>query len=179
MSTTATASSFSCACRGRTLANGITIEVKGLEQIKKSLAALPAEIQKKVMDQSVRAGVVDWQKHAAARAPAYDRVHVAGRKGKQVIIAPGNLRRSIRVRKLKSRNAKESRYGIQISKRAFYWIWVEFGSRNNQRIPFLRSTFDARATLAINNIAGDCAKFIEKYFKSRTGALVRSYLKTR
>lgn len=161
------------------MANAITIKVIGLEEIKKSLAALPDEIQKKVMDQSVRLGVADWQKYAVSKAPAHERVHITGGKGKRYVVTPGNLRRSIRIKKLRTKNPKESRYGIIISKRAFYWKFVEFGSRNNVRVSFLRTTFDSRASIAIHNIAGDCKQFIEKYFKSKASALARSYLKSR
>ncbi len=148
------------------MANGITVEIKGLDEIKKALAALPDEIQKKVLDKAVREGVVDWQKVAAASAPVHGKVHVTGSKGKRYIVTPGNLRRSIQVRKLKTPNPKESRYGIRIRSRAFYWKFVEFGSRNNQRVPFLRNTFDTRAMPAINNIAS-----------ARVNALAKSYLK--
>ena len=149
------------------MANAILIQVEGLEEIKKALSNLAPEIQKKVMDKAVRAQVVDWQKHAQSLAPVSGKVRVVGRKGRQYVVTPGNLRRNIRVKKLKSPNPTESRYGIVVGKRAFYWHMVEFGSRNNVRRSFLRNTFDSRAVLAVNNIAGDCAKFIAKYFKAQ------------
>lgn len=145
----------------------ITLQIKGLDEIKKRLAKLPAEISQKVLDKSVRAGVVEWQKTAQQKAPQHDQVHVTGRKGRRFVVTPGNLKRSIRVKKMKSAKfalSQESRYGIVISNRAFYWRWIEFGSRNSVRQSFLRSTFDNMATASINQIAADCQKFIERYF---------------
>lgn len=144
----------------------ITVQVKNLEAIKEQLRKLPYEISQKVLEKSVRAQVVTWQKRARSLAPAYDRVHVIGRKPRQLVVAPGNLRKSITVKKLKVESlTQEARYGIQISERAFYWRWIEFGSSKHQRIGFLRNTFDQLVNLSINSIAGDCQKFIERYFK--------------
>lgn len=162
----------------------VTVQIKGLKEISDSLKGLPRELAQKVLDQSTRKQVTIWRDVAAARAPQSVIISVktakkttVDKKGRlfakqQFIHTPGTLKRSIKVKKLKSAaegsvNSQESRFGIKILGKAFYWKFVEFGSVHNRPpTSFLRNTFNALAELSLRAIAEDCAKGIEKYFRS-------------
>lgn len=158
----------------------LSIEIKGIREISDALKGLPRDLAQKVLNQATRKQVVNWQKQAVALAPISksERTitvrHVVSKRGKlftttRHIRVPGNLRRSIKVKKMKptgnSFTEQEARYGIKILGRAFYWKWVEFGSIHNPPLGFLRATFAALSETSLLSVAGDCRKGIANYFR--------------
>ncbi len=166
--------------------NELTIEISGLKEINEALKGLPIELASKVLDQATRKQMTVWRDVAAQQVPVGHEVSVKStqkrgvdKKGnlfsrQQFIHTPGTLRRSIKVKKIKSAaeggsiTGQESRFGLKVLGKAFYWKFIEFGSVHNQPPkPIFRNTFAALAELSLRRIADDCAKAIERYFRKQ------------
>ena len=66
-------------------------------------------------------------------------------KGLRFQIQPGNLRKSIRRKRLKSRDEQTgAQVGISWTGRAFYGRFREFGTSKEPAKPFLRPAFEAK-----------------------------------
>lgn len=147
-----------------------TGKIVGMDDFARNLNALGQEIGKNVLQKSTFQAVAKWRDRAQQRAPVHDKIHVIGRKGKQRLVAPGNLRRNIKVKKLrefKGTFSKEARYGIIITKDAWYWKFVEFGVPAYGIGPksFLRNTFAEMAPQAFNDMIAAARAYVAKMQK--------------
>lgn len=147
-----------------------TAKIIGMDDFARNLNALGQDIGKNVLQKATFQAVAKWRERAKQLAPIHDKIHVIGRKGKQRLIAPGNLRRNIKVKKLrefKGTFSKEARYGIIITKDAWYWKFVEFGvpAYGIGPKPFLRNTFAEMAPQAFTDIVTEARAYVAKMQK--------------
>jgi HK97 gp10 family phage protein len=152
--------------------NFISAQMPDVSHIANALKRLPDDLAQKVLEQSTRREVGVWRKRAQALAPQSFAPHWVGRKGKRFRAQPGHLRKSIRVSKLHKGQGigmREVKYGIRISQRAYYWRFVELGTAKATAQPFLRPAFDELVEKSFANVANDCAKRIEAYFRTQSG----------
>ena len=101
------------------------------------------------------------------RAPLGTRTH--GYKGKPNIYPPGNLKASIYqvYSKDRSVNGKQT-YQISFNrKKAFYGWFVEFGTAKTPAQPFIRPSYDAKKSAALQ---ASKTKFLELAQKAINGA---------
>ena len=145
-----------------------TIQVQGIEEMKRALAAIPEEIATKVLRKSVLAAATWVKKAAIAAAPIAAvgevdalslalgefRRRVIRRKG-GAVTNPGTLRRAAIIKFLSAEsNATQVEYIVTFRKGkqqqknnrdAFYAGWVEFGHGGKRAPPhrFLGPAFDA------------------------------------
>ena len=157
----------------------ITVTVRGASEVAALLKRLPKELAAKGLDAAVRGGTVKWQQEAKRTAPVWLGAppelqagpHRVGRKsgGRSKMVNPGNLRRNIRVAKIRGPaqlRGIESRYGITIPAAAYYWRFLEFGTSKMRAKPFLRPTFDRLGQAALADVAFAGSKWIDKYLRS-------------
>jgi len=154
-----------------------TIQITGLADLERRLLDFPDKLARNILGGAIRAGAVVIQREARLRAPVSDAPHVLiskrskgmKLKGKQYMgtwIMPGNLRRNIKVRPAPRKNrtrAEPIEYWVYVSgKTAWYWKFVEFGTKKMSAKPFLRPAFDNQKGVALKAIRDYLAARIEK-----------------
>jgi HK97 gp10 family phage protein len=133
------------------------------------LRRLGNEIARQVLQEAVREEVKRWAADARRRAVRGSVPHVVSfRGGRRELVQPGNLARSISVRKLRgARDAVEARYGVIVRSRAFYWRWVELGKRGASAKPFLAPAFNVNARPGVERVSRDVGAFIARRLHHR------------
>lgn len=133
------------------------VEVHGLRELREALLRkIPTEMRGKVLQQALTAGAKVIADDAKARAPARSGVL------KRAIWSFRNRQNSNGVyeeRAIRPRSGKK----FQKSKRdAFYWRFVEFGTRFMAAQPFMRPAFESRKEAALKAIMQRLAVAIDK-----------------
>jgi HK97 gp10 family phage protein len=130
-----------------------TISITGLSDLEKRLSDFPDKLARNILAGAIRAGAVVIQKEARQLAPISDRPHMLGKGSKALEIQPGTLKKSIKVR-LAPRKSRERpiEYWVYVSKKAWYWKFVEFGTSKMAQKQFMRPAFDGKKEAAIEAI---------------------------
>lgn len=134
----------------------IEVKLRGFDQARAALRALPDRVQKNVMRGAVAAIAKDADAEVEARAPVDEGVLAANivhklRRGQR-----GEVKASVMVR--------------MDGKRApFYWRFIEFGTVKLAKQPFIRPVFDALATRLNAVIARYLPARVEKELRKLAG----------
>jgi HK97 gp10 family phage protein len=122
-------------------------DIQGLRELDQALKAFPLKVQKNVLSSAVRAAAKPIIKDAKTRAPKADEPH---RSFEGRIVQPGNLRKTIRTSRIKSR-ASQGVVGFYIGplkkkglEDPFYWVFLEEGTKHIEARPFLKTAFDSK-----------------------------------
>jgi HK97 gp10 family phage protein len=149
------------------------MKIEGLKQLDNALKKLPLELQKKFLRAAVATSSNVIRKEVLARAPVRtgklkNNVYRAYSKdksdsGKATYVVGVRMGRKTRYKN----NAKNRRLGrtgqtYQKDGEAFYWKFIEFGTKNFAAQPFIRPAFEAKKTEAINAIKLSLQKSIKK-----------------
>lgn len=150
---------------------GISIQVEGLREVDRALAALSTTVGRKIMDRGLRMAAAVIARDAKARAPVGKKMElltVAGRRFRgtttvglmrrriRVVVTerrmgvwarPGILKRAINV-KITRREAFSTEVLIGVGK-AYWGLFNEFGTSKMRAQPFLRPALDAKGDEAI------------------------------
>jgi HK97 gp10 family phage protein len=115
-----------------------TVQVKGLDELKRKLADVPKALRKRVLRNALAAGAREVRDVAKRNAP----VLTLGTSMKAPYRKPGTVRDAIRVRTSKAdrkagdvgvfvnvRPAKAGARGAKNPNDPFYWRWLEFGTK--------------------------------------------------
>lgn len=136
------------------------VEVKGLRELMLALEKLPQEVQKKPVQQALRAAAKPMRDDAMSRVPR----------------ETGTVQKNIVVQRSKLYNGKNFVYGVvlrvrNMSKRLkkskgyagdpFYWKFLEFGTAKMPARPFMRPAFEGNKDKAIQIIRERLARGIE------------------
>ncbi len=154
------------------MANLETVQVQGLEQLSKALKELPDRMARNGLRASVYAGAKVIRDEARLQAP----VAIASLGPDQP--PPGTLKRAVIMKQIPELSSKTNqtffvtvrhgkRYRKQgkkgnLSQDAWYWRFVEFGTRKMRARPFLRPAFDLRKNDALDAIKTRLAERIEQ-----------------
>ncbi len=148
----------------------IRFRIEGLSELKAALQDLPKATEKNVMRRVLKARAQPIADDAKALCPVYvgpaKKLKIGNRR---VEIAPGELKRSIKVGSKLSRHqrkdAKETKSYVEIYVGPAplpYAHMVEFGSKHNKPHPFMRLAWDKNKTAILNGIKDDLATEIRK-----------------
>lgn len=142
----------------------ISAKIDGLKELEEALGKLPEELGEKVLQRTLFAAAGSLKKEAAAKAPQGQLPHWVGRKAKGLRVEPGNLRKAIRLRRMRKvdRGAAIEMY---VAKRAFYAYFWEFGTSKMRAKPFLAPTFDNRKEEVAGRIKDLLGQQIDKAVK--------------
>jgi len=140
-----------------------TISITGLADLEKRLQELPDKLARNVLRGAVRAGAVVIQKEARSMAPVSAEAHYLGKGSKRVEIQPGSLKRGIKVR-MAPRKSRTSpiEYWVYISKKLWYWKFLEFGTSKMAGSPFMRPAFESMRESAVERLREYLAARIDK-----------------
>ena len=101
-----------------------------------------------MLTQALRDGGKAIITDAKSRAPRASEPHFVG-KGKE-LVQPGNIARNIMIRRVKSTDAAATvsigvrAGGKKSGKDAFYWRFLEFGTKFISARPFMRPAFESK-----------------------------------
>lgn len=154
----------------------IDIKVEGLKALQEALNNLPKELQKGPLKSAVSAGAKVVAEEAKRRAPLGEtgnlrkaiyryRSRSQSRDGKETFLV------AVRKGKAKyadtARNRRLRRVGktYQTAGEAFYWRFLEFGTKYIAARPFLRPAFESKKNEALDTIKKKLADAIEKTAK--------------
>jgi len=140
-----------------------TVQITGLADLEKKLESFTDRIAKNILAGAIRAGAAVIQKEAREKAPVSGDFHFLGKGNKRVLIAPGHLRKSVRIR-LAPRKQRDVpiTYWVYVSRRAWYWKFVEFGTSKMSARSFMRTAFDLKKTEALEKVREYLAARIQK-----------------
>lgn len=102
----------------------MAFEVRGVDELLRKLEKVQSELQPRILAQSMRASLVPMLKAARANAPEGDKAH---RTSKGRLVAPGFLKRNIRLRRLRFMDKTRIGYSIKARGEAFYGGFQETG----------------------------------------------------
>lgn len=139
------------------MSNGVRIKIEGLTELHVALKGFPQELRDKALRSAVSYAAKGVQEAIALNAPV----------GETAV-----LRRSVYRTRSKdmSSSVQETyiigiRYGAAHRKRgldAWYWRFIEFGTRKMPARPFLRRTFDTSIDLMINLMRTSLSSSVER-----------------
>ncbi len=156
----------------------IRTRIEGAAELDRVLKLLPKAIGERVLANAVRAGAKIIRDEARAKAP----VRVSGgliRLGKKSSKGriPGFLRANIITAKARRGTSSDSvTIHVGPSRKAFYGLFQEFGTRFHSARPFLRPAFDNNVEKAIKVIGIKLGKDIERAAVKLAGPLAKSGL---
>lgn len=145
----------------------VKVEVKGLAALAEALKALPAEIASKnggPLKTALRAAAKVIQEDAKTRAPVQsgvlrDAISVMrdphpGEVTERYVVKPTKARKVQKIIRTKKGNIG--------STSAFYWHFLEFGTRNISARPFMRPAFEAQKQNALGVFSTNLGKGIKR-----------------
>lgn len=153
--------------------------IKGLSELSAALKELPNRIARNALRRSVARGAVVIRDEAKTRAPVSTTPPAPGDP------LPGTLKRSIVIKHDKDRSILTSqtyvvavRHGKKyrnqgkrgnLSQDAWYWRFLEFGTRKMAARPFLRPALESRRREAVDAIKQRLSERIEIEAKALNG----------
>lgn len=131
------------------MAKDVTVKLDGAAQLIKLMKQAPRSVGKKHMRRAIRQGIVKIRQTIKATAPIRSRAESRGVRRGQKQTKPGKLRRLVRV---KGRRGKRGYLKVSLiyptigdsdnPKNAFYWRFVEEGTRHMQKNPYIQRAAD-------------------------------------
>lgn len=139
--------------------------VIGVDALLRKLRKIEQSIQPKIVAQSIRAAMVPMLKDARINAPTGKKEH---RTYKGRLVAPGHLKRSINLKKLKRRDKSIQAYGLWAQKEGFYGGFVEQGVAGKGKTtakPWLGKAFRKNINGVQTKFMNEMRKRIERAMK--------------
>lgn len=157
---------------------GNTANVYGLEQLEASITTLKREVATKILDKSLRSGMRIILKDAKARAPRGTEPHGFKEHGARVMVAPGNLKKEL---KMKKRGGKTATIGkiqfiIPLDGRAFYGKFIEWGWKTREgnyiqpKKRFLSEAYNTNKDAAFDQVSMMLGDLIKEAAKDANNA---------
>ena len=160
------------------------IEIKGLDGLLKSLRELPKAVQGKSLQAGMRKGgniVRDEARRRVVRATGFLSTQIVVRRAnaknrRKAGVGDGGEYFTVGVKTGKkrkyantSRNKRQRRVGklYEESGWAYYWRFLEFGTKKMRAKPFLTPAAEARGPQAAQVIIDETRKAMERIMKAR------------
>jgi HK97 gp10 family phage protein len=143
------------------MSNGATVQIIGLKELEKKMIELGPKIGRKALKGALVAGAKIIKKEAQMLAP----------------INTGRLRRAMYIKRMSKPNSfKENvifgvRHGRKMSKRdldAYYWTFLEFGTKFIKKISFIQVAFQKAQRKALEKFKDVLANKISQLVKEST-----------
>ena len=154
----------------------VALRLEGADEVVKMLKLLPPSVGKKHMRRAIRQGIVLVRTTIKATAPQRSAAGSRGVRKGQKQTRPGRLRRLVRV---KARRGKRGYLKVSLQyptegasdnpKNAFYWRFVEFGTRFHPANPYIQRAVDINFQGIIRHVINETNKGLrEEVNKVRT-----------
>lgn len=161
-----------------------TIRITGAREMEAVLRQLPAAIAKQTLTKALREAAQPVLDEARALAPvgqeSRGRVRLRRTKrGKITISNYGKLKPSLRIATVPASQTPHSATVVVTVGKAFWGMFVEFGTRFMSARPFLRPAFESKKMDALNRLGKALGEEIEKAAKKLAGPYAKSGLRRR
>lgn len=143
------------------MSNGVFVQITGLKELEKKMIELGPKIGRRALKGALVAGAREIKKEAQTVAP----------------VNTGRLRRAMYIKTMSKPNPfKESvifgvRHGRKMSKRdldAYYWTFLEFGTKFIKKISFVQLAFQRAQRRALEKFKETLANKISQLVKEST-----------
>jgi HK97 gp10 family phage protein len=128
------------------------VRIRGLEGLLRRMESLPLKLQKNIIARALRKGSVPIKEDAAQRAP--DDPETAGSRISESMMTV-----------VADQTAKGAIAKTGPSQKGFFGKFAERGTRHQRKDPFLQPAFDAKRSVALDEVARVLADEIEKGLK--------------
>lgn len=159
-----------------------TVRITGAKEMEAALRQLPDYIAKKVVVSALKEAAQPILDEARARAPvgqeSKGRVRLRrSKKGKVTISNYGKLKLDLKIVTVPAKlTAYSATVAVTVGK-AFWGMFLEFGTRHQRKTPFLRPAFEAKKMEALNRLGQALGRGIEQAAEKLAGPLAKSGLK--
>lgn len=134
-------------------------EVIGVRKLQQRLNRIDQSTQVKFVAQSLRAAMVPMMKKARSEAPQGDEPH---RTYKGRLVAPGFLKRNIKLRRMKFKDRSRVGYSLAARGEAFYGRLREAGTKYQKSDPWLGRAEQATGDRVTNDFKLQLLKRIQR-----------------
>lgn len=143
------------------------VRIHGASEMEEILKQLPEELAKRALVSSLRDGATVVLDEARRRAPvgAESKGRVRFRytkRGKVSVSNYGKLKLNLRLANLSARRTPHSATVVVTVGKAYWGMFVEFGTRKMKARPFMRPAFEAKKMEALDRIGRALGENIEK-----------------
>lgn len=158
------------------------VHIRGASEMEAVLRQLPDYIAKAVLTKALRQAAEPILDEARNLAPvgqeSKGRVRLRRTKrGKVTISNYGKLKLSLRIATVPASQTPHSATVVVSVGKAFWGLFVEFGTRFMSAKPFLRPAFESKKMDALNRLGKSLGEEIEKAAAKLAGPLVKSGLR--
>ena len=158
------------------------LHITGAREMEAVLRQLPDYIAKNVLNKALRQAAEPILDEARALAPvgqeSKGRVRLrTSKRGKVSISNYGKLKLNLRIATVPANRTPHSATVVVTVGKAFWGMFVEFGTRLMSAKPFLRPAFEAKKMESLNRLGKSLGDEIEKAAKKLAGPLARSGLR--
>ena len=144
----------------------MAIEISGMRELSKKLSAIAQETDPKLVGQALRAAMTPMLNEARANAPTGKEAHKTY-KGR--LVAPGFLKRNIKLKKLRGRDKARIAYGIWAEGEAWYGQLVEAGTKRIRANPWLGRAYNSQKDAVVDDFKREISnRIIRKAQQIRT-----------
>ena len=154
-----------------------SVTVTGLKELEQSLSQLQGKVAKKALEIAVKSGTQVVVVEARMRAPKGIVSHKFKERGAVITVKPGNLKRSIKPKKMTNRNRTMGtiQYLIPLDGRAFYgkfqeWGWKTKSGRYIAPQRFLAPAWQAKKEEALDQLGKRLGEEVEKAAREAANA---------
>lgn len=156
------------------MADGVTVRLEGVDELKRALADAAASIRKKAVRGALREAGKVIQAAARVSAPVLavpKKGRAAGTVRKNIVVRASKFARragdegvyiSVRGIRGAARVKKYGRAGAMNPNDPYYWRFLEFGTRKMAARPFMRPAAASKGAEAINRFMQSVVPQIEK-----------------
>lgn len=139
------------------------ITISGLRALEEELLRYSDKMVAGVLNDALKEGAMIIRNEAKANVRDSFYEHRLKVKGVYIWIQPGNLRKSISVKKDTSgtRSFKLNYEVFVRNKETWYWKFVEFGTSKMEAQAFMRNAFEDKKELAVEVVKDSIEKYIE------------------
>lgn len=148
---------------------GLTWELHGVDELGKKLNGLARAMQKKISGRATAAAARVVKTQAVKNAPRSHEAHTMVVAGQKFIVQPGNLQKSIILKRVKPTNGLTSEHIVTVRTKpsakgpgAFYGRFLELGTVNMPPEPFMRPAALSEKDRAVTAMIGALASGINK-----------------
>lgn len=159
-----------------------SVRIHGAKEMEQVLRQLPDYIARKVVLSALRKSAEPILDEARILAPvgkeSKGRVRLRQSRRGVVISNYGKLKLNLKIIDITKYREYSASVAITVSK-AFWGMFLEFGTRHQNAQPFMRPAFEAKKMVALNRLGTFLGEEIEKAATKLAGPLAKSGLRRR
>jgi HK97 gp10 family phage protein len=169
--------------RFSSLAEGTgTVRISGAKEMEALLLKLPDYLAKQVVTAALKKAAEPILEEARSLAPvgqeSKGRVRLRQTRKGVTISNYGKLKLNLRISDISKYRPHDATVAVTIGK-AFWGMFLEFGTRHQNAQPFMRPAFESKKMIALNRLGTFLGEGIEKAAQKLAGPLAKSGLRRR